>query len=439
MYVRRRKISHLCPEPTKRMVGGALLALAASSLSAGALALETKPFAAALQTICRNGQAPAHELSRLIGQTVIVEEPTSGAGVQQRQVSYAFGTGGEVSVLVAVSNGQVQRASLSYRETHASGAQPVLSVRAGPSCTVASGRLIERDEAGRAQWLVHLDEKLAPTGQREPLNPPVPDGTDPGGVSVAHIDSGVNYTLPAIAARLARTPDGKLAGYDFWDMDARPFDVDAARSPFFPLHHGTLVASILVREAPGLRLIPYRYPRPDMRRMEALLEHAAANGAKIVAMPIGSNVEPHWAGFRTAAAKHPDMLFIVSAGNNSRNIDERPLYPAAFTLDNMVVVTSSTISGRLAAGSNWGPKSVDLMVPAERVDVTDHRGARGRASGTSYAVPRVAALAARLLARNPTWGAAELKAAIKDLTGPTFERSGPKVGWGWIPNPADDG
>ncbi|NNF77081.1 MAG: S8 family serine peptidase [Rhizobiales bacterium] len=158
-----------------------------------------------------------------------------------------------------------------------------------------------------------------------------------------------------------------------------------------------------------------------------------------MAMPLGSNAESQWSAFKQAATKHPDMLFVVSAGNNGRNIDERPVYPAAYDLKNLLVVTSSTISGRLAPGSNWGPNSVYLMVPAERIEVTDHRGARGRASGSSYAVPRVAALAARLLAQNPKWSAPELKEAIKNLTGPSFERSGPKVRWGWIPNPADDG
>ena len=31
------------------------------------------------------------------------------------------------------------------------------------------------------------------------------------------------------------------------------------------------------------------------------------------------------------------------------------------------------------------------------------------------------------------------KAAIKALAAPSFDRSGPKTRWGWIPNPADDG
>ncbi|MCP5081437.1 MAG: S8 family serine peptidase [Alphaproteobacteria bacterium] len=423
----------------KLLFSAAVLLLTFTCLSHGAQALERGKLAGMLQAACRSPEAPTRELTKLIGQTVTVVEPGSGAGLAQRQISFSVEEGGEVSILLSVSNGQLRRASLSYAQRHGGRPHPVLSIRTDPSCDIASGRLIEFDAAGRAQWLVHLDETLAPTDRREPLNPAVPNGADPGGVTVAQIDSGVNYTLPAITARLARSREGKLVGYDFWDMDERPFDVDAARSPFFPLHHGTLVASVLVREAPELRLIPYRYPRPDMSRMPQVLEHAAANGAKIVAMPLGSNAESQWTAFKQAAAKHADILFVVSAGNNGRNIDEQPVYPASFGLENVLVVTSSTISGRLAPGSNWGANSVDLMVPAERVEVTDHRGARGHASGSSYAVPRVAALAARLLAQNPKWSAPELKAAIQKLTGPSFERSGPKVRWGWIPNPADDG
>ena len=46
-------------------------------------------------------------------------------------------------------------------------------------------------------------------------------------------------------------------------------------------------------------------------------------------------------------------------------------------------------------------------------------------------MPSVAALAARLLAANPQWSTAELKAAIVDLAQPV----GPEVRHGWIAAP----
>ncbi len=66
-------------------------------------------------------------------------------------------------------------------------------------------------------------------------------------------------------------------------------------------------------------------------------------------------------------------------------------------------------------------------MPAERVETIDHLGLNNRVSGSSHAVPKVAALAARLLARNPDWGTDKLKSAIRELTGPTYERGGKKV------------
>jgi len=65
-----------------------------------------------------------------------------------------------------------------------------------------------------------------------------------------------------------------VIGYDFWEMDALPYDSHPINSGFFVQRHGTRSASLLLREAPGVELVPYRYPRPDMSRMQALVEHS---------------------------------------------------------------------------------------------------------------------------------------------------------------------
>lgn len=316
--------------------------------------------------------------------------------------------------------------------------RPLTVVLAGGDCAPQHARAIRYGTDGVAEELVLFDADLTTVQAVEPLNPPLPEGTDPGGVTVAHIDSGVNYLLPEIAARLARDENGRFLGRDLWDDDGRPFDGDTGRSPFFPIRHGTPVAGLLVKEAPGIRLLPIRYPRPDLTRMAEAVETAAAAGARIVAMPLGSRAEADWAAFAAAAGAHPEMLFVVSAGNDGRDIDIAPVYPAALTLDNIIVVTSSDDFGRLAEGSNWGVESVDLMVPGEGLEVTDYRGARGTASGSSYAVPRVAALAARLLAAHPEWTTEELKQALFARAVPPLVRGGSPVAAGWIPNPADD-
>ena len=237
-------------------------------------------------------------------------------------------------------------------------------------------------------------------------------GDPPGAVRVALVDAGVNYTLPTIARALAREPDGTLVGRDFWDLDPRPFDRHPARGGRLA-RHGTRTASVLIDEAPGARLVPYRYPRPDMSRMRDLVAHAAAADVRVVGLPLGGNRREEWTAFEAAAREHPSILFVASAGNDGRDIDERPVWPAALALDNLVTVTSSDDFGRLAAGVNRGRRSVDYLVPAEHVAVTRFDGSRGRASGSSYAVPRTVALAARLLAERPGWGAPELVAEFR--------------------------
>jgi len=306
------------------------------------------------------------------------------------------------------------------------------------TCRTINGRRITYDSTGRANELIFLSSNLDTTEFREPLNPPIPAGDDPGGVTVALVDSGISYGLPIFAKKLARDDSGVALGYDYWDMDTRPYDVDTSRSMFFPRHHGTRMASVLLREAPGIRLIPYRYPRPDMTRMRDLVADADANGAKVVAMAMGSNQSNDWTAFEQAARNRPHMLFVISAGNNERNIDERAVYPAALRLENAIVVTSSYRDGRLADGSNWGSRSVDLMLPAEQLEAIDHRGASTQVSGSSFAVARIAALAARLLAEHPNWAAPELKQAIIDRarTFGAYEKG--RVHYGWIPDPQMD-
>jgi len=343
--------------------------------------------------------------------------------------------GGEVVVERIAPGGQLRRLSAEHRVPHAGALRPRSLAVAGPGCAVRLGRRLVYDGAGTPAAVEILDAELEPTGERELMNPPVPPGTDPGGVRVGMVDSGVNYRLSAIHPRLARDAEGTILGYDYWDRDRRPFDANPARSPFFPQRHGTRTASLLLREAPMAALVPYRYPRPDMRRMRALVADAAAHGVVIINMSLGSDRREDWAAFEAAARAHPGILFVASAGNQGRDIDADPVYPAALALDNLLSVTSSTSDGRLARGSNRGRESVDLLVPGEEQLITEFDGRRDFASGASYAAVRVSALAACLLAANPRWRAPELKAALLARAQRPPGKGRP-VAHGFIPDPS---
>ena len=264
-------------------------------------------------------------------------------------------------------------------------------------------------------------------------NPVVPE-LSPGTARVraALVDSGINYLLPEIADGLARDSDGKLIAYDFWDMDDRPFDSHPV-SHGRVVRHGTRTASLFMREAPNAALVAYRYPRPDMTRMRQLIQHAVDNDVRVIGLPLGSNRSDLWTVFAEAARENPDLLFIASAGNNGRDIDQEPVYPAALDLDNLLVVTSADDFVRPADGVNWGRNSVDYLVPAEDQRVIEFDGSSGKASGSSYAVPRVLALAARLVEAHPDFTADDILQWIRrrfaDGTAPR------QIGSGYLADP----
>jgi hypothetical protein len=392
-----------------------------------------------LAAACSLEDTSAEALGRALGGATLVEQKLfqmggQTAGARRR---YRLGNGDEVVMQHASPGGLLRRFAVEFDQRQPNGSlRPLATTLAGSDCAVFHGRLIRYDAEGLATSLELFGADLSVPEAAEPLNPPVPEGRDPGGVAVALFDSGLNYALPPFAERLARDSEGKSLGYDFWDLDERPFDSHPTVSPFFPFRHGTAVASVLLNEAPATRLLPYRYPRPDLGRMANMVEAAAGAGAVIAAMPMASDNPADWRAFAAAAETRPDMLFVVSAGNNGRDIEETPLYPAAFGLENLLVVTSAETDGSLAAGANWGAESVDLMVPAENLPVIDFTGAPDRGSGSSYAVPRVAALAARLLAAHPDWRAPQLKAAILARAQPPQGDAAGRVRHGFIADPA---
>lgn len=393
----------------------------------------------AIQDACSSPHVDGISLqSELPGAWFIREQKSvSNDPFSRVEYVYALPENTELRLSYIRANGALRRftAELYEPATNQMPPQPLMQVQTDGTCTVRSARRIIRQNSENI-ILDQLDQDLETSLWKETLQTSWPAGRDPGGVRVALVDSGLAYDLPVFRDRLARDENGIPIGYDFWDLDPLPYDGDTARNVFQPIRHGTPVASIIAKEAPKAALIPYRYPRPDMSRMGEIINQIAKSKARIISMPLGSRDQSDWVTFEAKMKANPHLLAIVSAGNNGRNVDAQPLWPGALELDNMIVVTSSDAFGHLAGGSNWGEKSVDLMVPAENQSVIDFRGSKGRASGTSYAVPRVAALAARILQKSPDLTTPELKAEI--FARATMPRKKGLVGVGWIISPDRD-
>lgn len=312
--------------------------------------------------------------------------------------------------------------------------EPLLLVNVDKKCNIMVSRLIQRDINGKIFSIDNLSSDLSKVKSSEYFNPTLEKQKPFKGIKVAIVDTGVNYNLDFIADKISRIDESNLTGYDFEDDDSLPYDIDTGRSVFFPMHHGTSVSSIILREAPMSELVVYRFPRSEMCKFENLIEHISVNKIKIVNLSMGSVNKDDWQCFYKAAKSNKNILFFVSAGNDGKNIDFEKIYPASFDLENIIVVTSSDISGNLAQGSNFGSVSVDFLIPGEQIPVIDHRGVKTNASGSSFAVPRVVAMAIRILSNNTNANILDIKSKLISRA----IRSNEKVKYGWIPDPLDN-
>jgi hypothetical protein len=189
-------------------------------------------------------------------------------------------------------------------------------------------------------------------------------------VTVAVLDSGAALGHPWFAGRV----DGDVEGPT---LDARG-----------RLHcnsgHGTFVAGVVLRRAPGARVISYEVFDDgmivdDFAVARRLLDLAASD-AKVVNLSIGGYTHDDLGMVAISAAlrhlfqRRPDMVVVAAAGNDATN---KPCFPAA---DHRVVAVGAVRrdgSGRWrrACFSNYGPW-VDACAPGVGLLSTfvDHDG-----------------------------------------------------------------
>jgi subtilisin family serine protease len=88
------------------------------------------------------------------------------------------------------------------------------------------------------------------------------------------------------------------------------------------------------------------------------------------------------------------------------------------------VVASVDSRGHLAESSNYGQKSVQLAARGVDVKVAEPEMAYGTKSGTSFSAPRVANIAAKILALNPSLSVEQMVNIIRESVDVTEELKG---------------
>ena len=284
---------------------------------------------------------------------------------------------------------------------------------------------LENDGDTANAWTVAFDADIdAPEGWHR---------TRGQGVVVAVIDSGADVTHPDLTANVWRNPgedcsneiDDDNNGYvddcNGWDFANGDPSVDDL------VGHGTHVAGIIAAEADnrvGIAGIAYESDlmvlkigdgTPALSTAIEAIGYALDNGARVInaSWVVDDPAAGPYLDAAIAAAEQAGVLFVTGAGNVAQNLDVTPVYPAASSHDNVIVVGASTPTDQPADFSGFGPGTVDLFAPGEQI-ISTVPGGYGIYSGTSMAAPMVTAAAALLWAATPEATYEEVKGALLD-------------------------
>ena len=250
----------------------------------------------------------------------------------------------------------------------------------------------------------------------------VSPGGSGNGIVVAVLDTGVDITHPDIAAQIyvnvGEIPgngiddDGNgyiddVTGWDFFNDNSTVND----SATYMDQWHGTHVAGIVATQAPGVSILPVKIFEGGMAYTSDILNaiaYAEGMGAKVINCSWGSRYENR---ALYEAIEASSCLFVCAAGNNLYNMDNYPVYPAAFSvkLDNVISVASVDGSYKLSRFSNFGMNTADIAAPGENIESAWLNGERQSVSGTSMSAGFVSAAAAQVFAQYGAYTAADAR------------------------------
>lgn len=263
--------------------------------------------------------------------------------------------------------------------------------------------------------------------------------TGSSSITVAVIDTGVDYNHPDLAANIWTNPgeipnngiddDGNgyiddVRGWDFANRDNNPMDDNG---------HGTHCAGTI--GAIGNNGIGVTGINWNVKIMP--LKFMSANGTGFTsdavaalnyAVNMGARISNNsWGGgggtalsLAISRARDRGHIFVAAAGNNNTNIDSSPYYPASFSMlyDNVVTVAASDSSDRRASFSNFGFNTVALAAPGVSILSTTPGNQYAYYSGTSMAAPHVAGALALFWSQHPDWSYLDVINKLKTSVDP---------------------
>ncbi len=195
-------------------------------------------------------------------------------------------------------------------------------------------------------------------------------------------------------------------GWDFVNNDNNPYDDN---------EHGTHVSGIIGAQgnngigitgvAQETQLMPLKvFDLAGMGFVSSVreaMDYAIANGVDITNVSWGTPESSETLEEIFEDAEDNEILVVAAVGNNNRDNDIVPVYPASYDYENIIAVAATNRHNSLSLFSNYGETSVDIGAPGGDIYSTLPGNFYGWYSGTSMAAPHVTgALALALSACN---------------------------------------
>ncbi len=248
------------------------------------------------------------------------------------------------------------------------------------------------------------------------------------------LDSGISRTHEDLQGNFWINP-GEIAGNGIDDDNNGYIDDINGITDTPSTNHGTSVAGTLCARGNngiGYTGIAWRCNLMDGNPGGSWDSVASAMGALNYAVAKGSRLSNHsWGGPTYSQALKDvitqvaadDHLLVVAAHNYGRNIDNEPIYPAAYDNANVLTIAATNVAGDRRSYSNWGSDAVDLAAPTE-FDTTELAGGYAKFAGTSQSTPMVTAAVALAWSQVPQWTFTEIKQLVLDTVRPVGSWAG---------------
>ena len=185
------------------------------------------------------------------------------------------------------------------------------------------------------------------------------------------------------------------------------------------LWHGTHVTGIMFHYSQfssPIKVIPFTVFSNNIfsyKNFKRAIKYSIRNKIKIINFSLVGYKEHPEERSLILEAHQNGILFIASAGNDNKNLNNFKIYPVSYNLPNMISVGNINNKGVISKKSNYG-NSVHVF--AEGVDISSAQSGTkdgiSESSGTSQSAPFVTRLVACLWANNPDLTHLEIKKRI---------------------------